>query len=223
VVPGLESLTPQAPVIGAQATLSAEANHRIYNSLALVAGLLKMQVNELSARTEPVSVDDVRHLIADAAGRVDTVARLHRVLADAHSGSDVGIDGYIRDVTMSVVSSIAGPDDVIVSFDLGASDGLAVDDVLPVGMMVSELVSNAIKYAHPTGLATALTVRSRQTREHTLIEVRDDGIGLPEGFEPAKATGLGFRILRSLAAQIGANTTFDSTPLGLRVALMIPR
>jgi two-component sensor histidine kinase len=219
----MESLTTEAPVIGAQATFNAEANHRIFNSLALVSGLLKMQVNELSARTEPVAVDEVRHLIADAAARVETVARLHRVLADAHDGSEVGIDGYIRDVTMSVVSSIAGPNDVVVSFDLGASDGLAADHVLPVGMMVSELVSNAIKYAHPTGLATVLAVRSRQTLEHTLIEVRDDGVGLPEGFEPAKATGLGFRILRSLSGQIGAKTTFDSTPLGLRVALMIPR
>jgi two-component sensor histidine kinase len=205
-------------------TFDAEANHRIYNSLALVAGLLKMQANELGGRQGPlVPVDEVRAIIADAAGRIETVARLHRVLANAHATQDICLDGYIRDVTKSVIASVSRANNINVSFRFAVSDALPERQVLPVGLIVGELVSNAIKYAHPAGLPTALTIAARQTTDRTVIEVADDGVGLPEGFDPATTPGLGFRILRALAAQISAETGFHSTPLGLRVRLTIPR
>ncbi len=89
-------------------------------------------------------------------------------------------------------------------------------------MLMSELVTNAVKYAHPTGLPAQIEVVCRQTARDLIIEIADDGIGLPENFDPLTDGGLGFRIVRSLASQLGATVRFDSDALGTRVQLKLP-
>jgi PAS domain S-box-containing protein len=92
-----------------------------------------------------------------------------------------------------------------------------------VQLIVSEAVTNAIRYAHPTGIAGRITVTCSLVSEAGVtIEVTDDGVGLPEGFDPATDGGTGFRVMRALSQRLGAALAFESTSLGLRVSLRVP-
>ena len=206
----------------ASITLSAEADHRIGNNLALIAALLRLQATDLTKRRESIGPDEIRDILTETAGRIEAVGRLHPLLADTAGARAIDVSRYVSDITGAIISSLGRPGSAIASFEAAERCLLRADQVLPIGLIVGEVVSNAIKYAHPTGIPTALSIRCSQQGGDTLIEIADDGVGLPDGFDPQTDGGLGFRLIRSLAAQIGAATRFDSNPLGLRFRLTLP-
>jgi PAS domain S-box-containing protein len=92
-----------------------------------------------------------------------------------------------------------------------------------IGLIVGEAVRNAIKYSHPTGVAGRIIVRCQQDdRGRITIDVTDDGVGLPENFDPKSDGGVGFRMMRALSERLEAGLTFESTSIGLGVSLEVP-
>jgi PAS domain S-box-containing protein len=105
------------------------------------------------------------------------------------------------------------------------SDDWAVplDEATMIGLIVGEAVSNAIKYSHPTGVAGKITVQCRQHGEGGIaIGVTDDGVGLPENFDPELDGNVGFRMMRALSDRLEAALAFESSSLGLGVSLRVP-
>ena len=105
------------------------------------------------------------------------------------------------------------------------SDDCAVtsDEATMIGLIVGEAVGNAIKYSHPTGVAGKITVQCRQHDKGGMaIEVTDDGVGLPENFDPRSDGGVGFRMMRALSERLEAALAFESSSLGLGVSLHMP-
>lgn len=97
------------------------------------------------------------------------------------------------------------------------------DTAGPIMLIVGEAVTNAVKYAHPAGVPGKIHIDCRREKEGALlIEVTDDGVGLPEGFDPAVDGNFGFQLMRSLSEKLGANLTFKSESLGLRMTLHVP-
>ena len=100
---------------------------------------------------------------------------------------------------------------------------IAADDALPLALAVAELITNAIKYAHPGGTSGRLWLGCRTTESGAfVVTVSDDGVGLPEGFVPGDGSSLGFRTVRSLMRQIGATISFETDSLGLSITLTLP-
>jgi PAS domain S-box-containing protein len=97
------------------------------------------------------------------------------------------------------------------------------EQVAAIALIVGEAVTNAIKHAHPTGVAGIIEVHCRRSAGPAIvIDVIDDGVGLPEGFDPDADGGHGFEVMRGLSRQLGARLRFTSTSLGLRVRLRSP-
>jgi PAS domain S-box-containing protein len=106
-----------------------------------------------------------------------------------------------------------------------ADDALFIraDCVGPIVLIVSEAVTNAVKYAHPSGVPGKIKVAcTRDQAAATLIEISDDGVGLPEGFDPGIDGNFGFQQMRGLSRKLGASLTFKSESLGLSVLLRVP-
>lgn len=142
----------------------------------------------------------------------------------ADIGAYVDLGAGLREICSSLVSSHSFGDGVefVDSFTPGCL--VRPDQVAPVTQIVREVVANAIAYAHPTGVRGKLVVSCRKAcAGGVIIDVADDGVGLPEGFDPAVDGGPGFRLARSLCQALGATVSFDSTALGLIVRILVPR
>ena len=180
--------------------LIAESNHRIANNLTVIAGLVRLQAASVTKKSGTFTPEEVCVLLKEVGGRIDTVSRLHRLLAEATRGGTPHLGAYLRDIAQAIVSSLSstGHADHLLTDLEGCS--LPAHQALSVGFIVGELVTNAVKYAHPSGVDGKISLRCRKGGGmSTIVEVCDDGVGLPEGFDPMIQGGLGLRLVRSLS------------------------
>ena len=210
------------PKSDAVALAEAEANHRIANNLSIVAAYLRLQAGELRDRTEPLDPGVVTTMLREGAARVEAVGRLHRRLASGSRARLIDLAGYLEDLCADISASMAYEGEIVFRRE-GPSCLAPQDKVVPLSLGVLEAVTNAIKYAHPGGVIGRIEISCAVDSENGVsIEVADDGVGLPEGFDPVRDGGLGARVLRSLLGQLGGRVEFDSTGLGLTVRLSVP-
>ena len=205
-----------------QLDLIAEANHRIANNLAMIAGLARLQAGTIGDAADSFTGQEVRLMLQEFGGRVDAVARLHRLLANPGQHATVDLADYLRGIAEAVIATVSFAGHADLRFDCELGCTISSKRALSLGLIVGELVTNAVKYAHPTGIGGQITVGCRRDPQGCIvIEVSDDGIGLPDGLDPMKSADLGLRLVRSLAQQLGAKIAFEDDGLGLRVMLTI--
>jgi len=200
-----------------------EADHRIANNLGMIASLLRLRARSVGQQRGPMDRSEVIVMLEEVAARVDTVARLHRLLSHSYHNALVDVGAYLRELSESLGASLAPDSYIHVSHRSAEACMLPSEQVLTLGLLASELVTNSMKYAHPAGLPVRIDISCGPGPNGSLeVEFADDGVGMPEDFDPAIGGGLGLRVARSLAAQLGAKLHFDSNELGTRVSLQIP-
>jgi two-component sensor histidine kinase len=203
--------------------LFAESNHRIANNLTLIAGLLRHRAMDIAREGRPLTAQDACLMLEETVRRIETVGELHRHLAKTGPRAVQDFQQYLQGVAQAAIGSIALPGAMTLEPTPCAAFKVPADQALPVALIVGELVTNAVKYSHPAGVRGRIGLRCQQAPDGAmLIQVMDDGVGLPEGFDPALAGGLGLRLVRALAEQIGASLAFDSSGIGLTVGLLLP-
>jgi two-component sensor histidine kinase len=203
--------------------LAAGSDRRIADNLSIVAGLVRDQALNLAGGSSPIDRGVVQTMLADLSGRVDAVARLHRLLAESPAEAAFSLGEYLQDISAAIVAALSSDHVTRLHFACDPQCFVPPDRALSIGFIVVELVTNAVRYAHPTGVAGEVQVACAQGADGTItVEVADDGVGLPEGMDPMKVDSLGLRIVRSLAAQLGARVVFEHDALGLSCVLQIP-
>jgi two-component sensor histidine kinase len=164
---------------------------------------------------------DVKDALTSACGRVAAVARVHRRLYTSEQVTTVAADQYLLQLLNDLqVSSRQDNRGVILML---AAEPFQVDPdrAVAMGMVVSELVINASKYAYPDGEGPVRCgLRLDDGRVHLTVE--DDGIGLPADTEKTNR-GLGTLIVHSMASKLGADLTYESGEPGVRVNLVFPQ
>jgi two-component sensor histidine kinase len=204
-----------------KAAFSAEADHRIANHLALLAGYVRLKSTDLARQSAEPSRDSVQLLLQGVGAQINAIARLHRSLAVAPQQANVDLGEHLHGVCTSFVSGVSEAVELIEDFSAGCA--VRSDQILPLTQIVAEVVTNALKHAHADGDAGVILVRcGKDDGGAVLIEVIDDGAGLPETFDPTTGGGLGFRLLRAHARQLGARIAFESASRGLRFRLILP-
>ncbi|MBO0139705.1 response regulator [Agrobacterium sp. Ap1] len=193
--------------------LLAEVNHRVANSLALVAAMIRLQAG--SSKNE-----DVKAALAETQARIAAIAGMHRSLYTSDDVRQVEMDKYLG----TLVNEVQGT----VTDRQGATIHLSADEVMltsdravSVGMIVTELLTNALKYAYEPGKDGEVRVLlKRQPDDKALLAVEDDGIGWKEG-DVVKGTGLGSRIVKSMASTLGSAIQYVERPKGTRAEMTI--
>ena len=202
---------------------AAEANHRIANNISMIAKLVATHGRELGKKRAQLSGGDVRQSFDELAVRLNVVAELHRRLAMSADTPIIDLAAYLESIAMDLAGSLAPTGKITLRVAFEGQWHVRPEKALPLGLMVAELVTNAVKYAHPADVSGIIALECRSDSAGGLIaEVADDGVGLPEGLDPSKSGQTGFRLLRSLAEQIGASLSFHSGALGLRVKIHAP-
>jgi PAS domain S-box-containing protein len=184
--------------------LLKEVHHRVKNNLQIVASLLSLQAG-CSDNEQVVSV------LEDTRNRVRSMALLHEALY--HTGSLARIDFtvYLKDLCGQLLSYSPAAGRVHMEYRIDTI-GLPLEQAVPCGLIVSELVSNALKYAFSGERAGKVIVRLKHAEGKRLVmSVQDDGIGLPPGFDPEGGGTLGLQLVAGLARQLGGHLETESS------------
>jgi len=185
-----------------------ELNHRIRNNLAMVASVLELQRR---AQKDQGAKD----AFASAAGRVHVIANAHNHLMPKDGQSLIDMREYLTVCCQNLGDALRDVRPIAVT--VNAEQILLRDD--SVGLIVNELVTNAFKYAFPEDRGGTVNVVLRHESDHMLkLLVEDDGKGCPEDARE----GLGSRIVRLLAQQLGSTIRRERANPGCRVSLTIP-
>ncbi len=197
-------------------TLLREVNHRVANSLALVSSFVFLQQRALG--TDQVQA---RSALADVQLRISAIAQIHRRLYTSDDVSMIDMDAYLKGLIEELSAAIiAGGPERTIKLDVEPVQ-MATDRAVSLGVIVTELVTNACKYAYPSEAAGEIRVALRHHDSSLSLVVEDDGVGMASGVAP-KGTGLGTRIIRAMAASLQASQQSDPSHSGTRVTLSFP-
>jgi len=202
---------------------AAEAHHRIANSLTLLVSMVRMKAASIARRPDPPSANEVRGLLDGIGARINTIAHLHRLLSHVPFEGEAELHPHLKEVTDALVSALASPEQQVQVVHSGQGAMVRTCQVQPLVLILCEVFINAMKYARPDSGQVILWVECGRGLDGQLrISVSDNGGGLPDGLDPRTANGLGFRVMRSLAAEVGAELHFESSPKGFGVHLTLP-
>ena len=202
-----------ASALAAKAVLLKEVHHRVKNNLQVVSSLLRMQA-------ELIPGNGLSRVLNESQRRVEAMAMIHERL-HATDGSDrVEFREYVESLARELFYAYGVNENrVTLRLDLNAVD-LGLNQAIPCGLILNELLTNAVKYAFPDlrNGEIRVTLACNQNESVTL-RVADNGVGLPEGFDLKHARSLGLRIVEILARQLdgtlqtegGTGTTFCLT------------
>lgn len=186
--------------------LLREVNHRVGNSLQLVAAFLHMQS---SAADNPA----VRDALVIAMGRVVAVGHVHRRLYTSDDVQSVCMAQYLHSFVKDLTKSSPKTTEILLDADTVELDP---DRAIAVGVIVNELVLNALKYAYPDGTTGAIRIGFKWTDEKTvMLTVEDDGVG----YDVKSVSGLGGRIVKAMATKLGGKVKLVSKAHGTRIAI----
>ncbi|CUH79385.1 histidine kinase dimerization/phosphoacceptor domain -containing protein [Tropicibacter naphthalenivorans] len=199
-------LAEKKELLAAKEVLVREVDHRVKNSFALIIGLLRLQMRN-------VSEEAAREAINDAANRISAVARVHEHLYRDESVQHIPVRSFLQDLCRGVCSSVGGSEGQV---EMVFDDVTVPSDVaISYGLILTELLSNAFKHSQSddTRVRVALeTVPDKADRY--LLAVEDNGRGLPEGFTLTEATGLGMKICKIYVAQLSGGLSHSRSDLG---------
>lgn len=220
----LTSLPLSSPSVpGSAADTAVEANHRIANSLALLAGLVRMQGASAKKKVGSYSSAEVCHLLDGVAARISTISQVHRILSHGHADGVVNMQPHLKEITDALATALSSSEQQVRVVHSGGDCLVMMRHVQPIVLILCEIFINAMKYAHPAGAPLIMLVDCEPALDGRLIlTISDDGVGLPEGFMPEKDGGMGFKVMYRLAQEIGSELKVLSTHLGLSFRLSLP-
>ncbi len=192
--------------------LLREVNHRVGNSLQIIASLLNLQAS--SSQDE-----DVKAALTNAMGRVTAVSQVHRRLYTSHNLKTVMLNQYLEALTEDLRRSTEGNRMSQLTLK-AATVEIDPDRAVAIGMMINELVMNAVKYAYP-GRSGPIHIELAVCDNDVQLSVTDNGVGLDVKADP-RSTGLGQRIISAMATKLEASLERDPVHKGTRIVIQFP-
>jgi two-component sensor histidine kinase len=205
-----------------QQLLLKESNHRVNNSLQIVASMLHLQ----SSSTDDA---DLQHELREAGSRISAIARAHQKLYSSNRIDSLDLGIYLTDVCKDLNASIPSCE-----IDINAEEGIIIptDRAVAVALLVNELASNAIKHAYPGGKCRIWVSVSRNAGSSNtgssnangtiVISVRDEGVGLPADFDVKTGRRLGMRLVNAFTQQLRGNLQVLRNAPGTQFVVTIP-
>lgn len=193
--------------------LRGEADHRIANSLAIISSLVRVRARDGGHR-DPLKV------LAEVADRIETIAKLHRMVAHSARGR-VALPDFLEEICTRLSGGL-GTKATSLSLDCEGVADYPPSVALPLGLITAELVSNSLKYAHPAGTPMRMSISCRAAGDTLRYIYEDDGVGFPENFDPTNPSGMGMRFIHMLCQKLQTSPNWNGDDLGIRFEIAIP-
>ncbi len=195
--------------------LLREVHHRVKNNLQVVSSLLRLHATKLS---DP----EQRAVFENCRDRIQAMALIHERLYGRDHFARVDFGAYLSEISRIILRSNA-PADTRIELELRTDPlALPLDTAVPLGLIASELLLNAVRHAFAGRAGGRLTVTLRAGEDRHELAVADDGPGLPDATERKPASGIGFALVDGLVGQIGGTRAFEARDRGLCVRIQWP-
>jgi two-component system, sensor histidine kinase PdtaS len=195
--------------------LLKEVNHRVKNNLQIVMSLLASQSGY-------VKNEKVQEAILESQNRVQAIALIHDQLYRTEKIAEIGIKTYITELIRSLDQSI-NKKGRKVSINCKVDDMMMdVSQAIPVGIILNESVTNALKYAFPGDQAGEIAVMVNQTAQNIKLRIHDNGVGLPQGLNLSTSGSLGITLIKGLASQLKGKFDMDNSS-GVKITITFPK
>jgi len=180
--------------------LLREIHHRVKNNMQIMSSLLALQAGT-------VSNERAREALRESRDRVRAMSRVHEQLYQTEDVARIDMGRYIRSLTGHLSQSFGA--DVVTTHVKVRDVSLDIDNAVPCGLIINELVSNAFAHAFPNRSDGKITVSLDSTDGTYQLCVRDDGVGLPAHLDPDHPASLGLRLVHLLARQLNGSVCVD--------------
>lgn len=196
-------------------TLLREVQHRVKNNLQMITALIRIEARNAGARPDPETFDRL-------AGRIEAIQLLYDLLSEQNATEEIDLGIYLSKVATAVLHSQATPG---IRLDMQVEVyPVSVNVAMPTGLVVNELLTNALKHAFRDRESGTITLHSLTEDEGCCIIIADDGIGLPADTVWPRRGKLSFAILESLKQNAKARIAIQSSPgAGMRVTIRFAR
>jgi len=204
--------------VAQQELLMQEIHHRVKNNLQVVASLLNLQASR-------IRLPEARAEFQAARDRVRTLATLHRHLYAHGEVHTIDMREFLIELCSQLFQAMGEKAGERLRLEIEAPElKMSSDQAVPLALIVTEAVSNALKYAFPGGRRGSIWVHLTADLDHAELEIRDDGVGIPAGrVETAAGTrdGIGIQLIRGFARQLGATLNVEEGS-GTRYKVCLP-
>lgn len=215
-----EKVTAQLTVaLKEKEVLLAEIHHRVKNNLAVVRGLLNMQLNTTSNEA-------AKETLRESVNRVTTMALIHQKLYSRENPDSIDLANYVNELVREIAASYHQQDSLMPQVNTDIRDiSLTLNRAVPCGLILNEFLSNAYKHAFQKdqqGIIDISITRDPAKKGFVNMIVADNGKGIPEGFNPETSATLGITIIQSLTEQLDGLFTFGSSHSGTQMRVNFP-
>ncbi len=184
--------------------LIKEIHHRVKNNMQIVSSLLNLQTNYVD---EKETVD----VLKESQNRVRSMAMIHEELYRSGDLTHINFVNYVQNLIQKLLYAYNIDATIIKPILKIENINLNMETAVPCGLIISELVSNSLKYAFPNGMAGEIYISLKSKEDKFELVIRDNGIGLPENFDFNKLDSLGLLLVKNLTDQIDGDLTINVT------------
>ncbi|HEY5759072.1 MAG TPA: histidine kinase dimerization/phosphoacceptor domain -containing protein [Steroidobacter sp.] len=202
--------------VASKELLVVEASHRVKNHLTGIAGALALQARYSGDET-------VRASLQQAQSRIQAVACIHRRLQHGRGSERLELSSSMAEIAREAIAALGVEDHIAVTISCPQGLTLSTDRGVALLLMTTELITNALKHAYPGGDKGSVRIAVSGSQRQLLLQVDDDGRGLPVDFNPRGGAGLGMRIVQGLIAQLSGELQIEAQSPGAHFRVRLPR
>lgn len=181
--------------------LLKEIHHRVKNNLQIISSILNLQ-------SSFVEDEGTLEILRESRNRIASMAIIHENLYQLEDFSSIEFGSYLYNLTLNLMGSYRISEKIKLETDISEVD-LVLDQAIPCGLIVNELISNSLKYAWDNNQEGIISVSIKQLKNKIILEVKDNGKGLPELYEKMNTETLGLQLVSTLVEQLDAELIVD--------------
>ncbi len=184
--------------------LLKEIHHRVKNNLQIISSILNLQ-------SSFIQDEKILDILQDSRNRIRSMAIIHENLYHTANFSSINFSNYLTNLSMNLVTSYQiNKNPIALKTDFDPVE-LVLDQAIPCGLIINELITNALKYAYLEGEEGEIFVSLKQNGSEVTIYVKDDGVGLPPDFKYEESDSLGLQLVATLIDQLDGKLIVDSS------------
>ncbi|MCB0400604.1 MAG: PAS domain S-box protein [Flavobacteriales bacterium] len=184
--------------------LLKEVHHRVKNNLQVISSILNLQ-------SSYVKDENTLDILKESQNRIKSMSFIHESLYQNNDFSQINFSEYVISLSKNLVHSY-GVYDNLVELKLDVQEvSLNLDQSIPCGLLINELISNALKYAFPKGKRGVITIELFEKSGKVYLAVKDNGVGLPKNIDYRNTDSLGLQLVMTLTEQLNAKIELDNS------------